>query len=150
MQFGGWFLVNVAVPLTLPVVGILPLQLLALPDPAGHLRVMATVKDGQLCWAVIAMGTATLDDLWQGIIGHRQIPDWSGGALAGVIVAMVAGGLLAAGGAAFNTPLLPPPPATPVQWIRRYRLFSFSVALTAIVAIIHTALYVSLPDACAF
>lgn len=53
MILTGWFLVNIVGPLLLPVVGILPLRLLPLGIPSANLRLMTTVKDGQLCWAVM-------------------------------------------------------------------------------------------------
>ncbi len=57
----GWFAVNILAPLFLPFIGLLPLKLL--PLDAGvrdNLRLMAIVKDGQLCWAAVAMGAASL------------------------------------------------------------------------------------------
>jgi hypothetical protein len=45
----GWFVTNVLAPIILPVVGILPLMLVPLPTRT-QVRMMATVKDAQLCW----------------------------------------------------------------------------------------------------
>ncbi len=52
MNFAGWFLINIVVPLTLPALGVRPLQ--ARPVPVGRIRLSVIVKGGQLCWAVPA------------------------------------------------------------------------------------------------
>lgn len=49
MDFVGWLLVSIVMPLTLPALGVVPLQLLPVPVPTGRIKLMATVKDGQLC-----------------------------------------------------------------------------------------------------
>jgi hypothetical protein len=47
------------------MLGILPLKLLHLPVPVSRLRLMATVKDGQLCWAAIGISASAIYDLWE-------------------------------------------------------------------------------------
>jgi hypothetical protein len=63
----GWLLVNIIAPLCLPVLGIVPLWLLPLGPvaPAGSLRLIVAVKDGQLCWGVVGMSAAAIYELWE-------------------------------------------------------------------------------------
>ena len=56
----GWFLLNIIAPIVLPVIGVVAIRLLPMGIDRDGLHVMATVKDGQLCWAVIAMGAGAL------------------------------------------------------------------------------------------
>jgi hypothetical protein len=145
MILTGWFLVNIVGPLLLPVVGILPLRLLPLGVPSASLRLMVTVKDGQLCWAVIAMGAATIYELWEAMEAHKNIPTWGGLALAGVILVMLPAMLVAAGGAVFSTPLRVASGGGLRAWAAHYRVFVGSVVMTAIAAFAYTNLHFSLP-----
>jgi hypothetical protein len=52
-----WFVVNILAPMLLPIAGILPLRLVPVGVPV---KLMAIVKDGQLCWAAVAMGASSL------------------------------------------------------------------------------------------
>jgi hypothetical protein len=144
VDFVGWFLVSIVMPLTLPALGVLPLQLLPLPAPTGRIRLMATVKDGQLCWVVVAMGASAIYELWRAITAHRPIPPWSGIALSVIICAMVAGMSLAAGGAVFSSPLLTTRPGGLKAWATHYRVFVTSAALSAVVALAYAALHASM------
>ena len=68
------FLVNMSAPLVLPVVGILALKLLPIGPQLLGLHIMRTVKDGQLCWAIIAMGTPPPCELWEAWSGTKRPP----------------------------------------------------------------------------
>ena len=144
MVLTGWFLVNIAGPLLLPVIGILPLRLLPLPTPTAGLKLMTTVKDGQLCWAVIAMGASTIYELWQALDAHKSVPAWGGLTLGGVILVMLPAMLLAAGGAVFSTPLLSGSAGGVRAWIAHYRMFVGSVVMAVIAAFAYTSLHFSL------
>jgi hypothetical protein len=63
MVLAGWFLVNILAPLLLPVLVILPLKPLHLPVPPSRLRLMAAVKDGQLCWGAIGISASAIYEL---------------------------------------------------------------------------------------
>ena len=144
MEGMDWFIVNVLGPLLLPVVGILPLRLLPInPVPAG-LRIMSTVKDGQLCWAVIAMGTSTVYELWDAQVKHEHLPAWGGLDLAGVILVMLAAMLVAAGGAAFSTPLRVGDHLDLRAWISHYKMFVASAAMAAIAAMVYANVHLSI------
>jgi len=127
MDFSGWFLVNILGPTLLPVLGTLPFLLFShrLPVPRAGDLVMSTVKDGQLCWAVIAMGASTIYELW---LAHGAVP-LGGPALAGAIVLMLQAMTIAAFGAVFSTPLLTAPAASAGAWVSHYRVFVGSAAL---------------------
>jgi hypothetical protein len=146
VDFVGWFIVSIVMPLTLPALGVVPLQLLPLPVPIGRIRLMATVKDGQLCWVVVAMGASAIYELWRAITAHRPIPSWSGIALGAILIAMLAGILLAAGGAVFSSPVLTTRAGGLKAWAGHYRVFVFSAVLSAIVALPYAALHASLVD----
>jgi hypothetical protein len=136
----GWFFINILAPLLLPVLGILPLRLLPLPGPAPGLKLMSTVKDGQLCWAVIAMSAAAMYEVWDAINRHQDLPSWGGFAFAGMALLMLPAILIAAGGAAFSTPLAPTVAAGPA-WLRHYRVFVSSAAMTLIAASGYTVMH---------
>jgi hypothetical protein len=127
MDFSGWFLVNILGPTLLPVLGTLPFLLFSqrLPVPRAVDLVMSTVKDGQMCWAVIAMGASTIYDLW---LAHGTVP-FGGAALAGAIVLMLQAMTIAAFGAVFNTPLLATAAAGAGAWLSHYRVFVVSAGM---------------------
>jgi len=133
----GWFIVNVLAPLGLPLIAMLLLKLLPLPATvAPNTRLMATVKDGQFCWGVIAMGAATLYDSW------GAVPSGWNGWLVGVqILAMLAAMLLAAGGAAFSTPLLTTPAGGFMAWCQHYKTFVASVFLSIAAGFVYTVVH---------
>jgi hypothetical protein len=145
MIFTGWFLVNIVAPLGLPILGLLALKLLPLPGAPPTLRLMTTVKDGQLCWAVIAMGASTIYELWDAMAAHKNIPPWGGVAMAGVVFVMLPAMLLAAGGAVFSTPLLTTARAGLRAWMTHYRVFVGSTIMTVIAAVTYTNLHFALP-----
>ena len=144
-MFTGWFLVNVLAPILLPVVGVLPFLLLPLQPAPESARLIAPVKDGQLCWAVIAMGAATVYELWVAREGHHEMPWWSGFALAGDIFIMLPAMVMAAGGAVFSTPLKSTKGDGLIAWLRHYRMFVASALMTIIAAVVFTTLHFSLP-----
>jgi hypothetical protein len=145
MILTGWFLVNIVGPMLLPVIGILPLRLLPLPASVDGLKLMTTVKDGQLCWAVIAMGSSTIFELWEALQAHKSVPAWGGLALGGVILVMLPAMLLAAGGAVFSTPLLSGSAGGVKAWMAHYRMFVGSAIMAVIAAFAYTNLHFSLP-----
>ncbi|HWD60606.1 MAG TPA: hypothetical protein VG308_20145 [Stellaceae bacterium] len=140
----GWFLVNIVAPLGLPLFGIAVLKLLPLP-PQPALKFMTAVKDGQLCWAVIAMGASTIYELWEALEAHRPVPEWAPVALGATIVMMLPAMVMAASGAVFSTPLLSAPAATAKAWIAHYKVFVGSLIMTLIAALTYSELHFSLP-----
>ena len=144
--FSGWVLVNIVAPVTLPLVGLFALRLLPLPDRHEGLAFMSTVKDGQLCWAAIAMGVSTIYELWTATESHRATPAWGGFVLAGIIVTMLPAMLLAAGGAVFSTPLIGADVGGGAAWIKHYRVFVGSLAMTTFTAALYTSLHFAINE----
>jgi hypothetical protein len=127
MDFSGWFLVNILGPTLLPVLGTLPFLLFShrLEVPRAGDLVMSTVKDGQMCWAVIAMSMSTIYEVW---LAHGTIP-LGGPVLVVSIVLMLPSMVVAAGGALLRTPLLTMPAASARAWLSHYRVFLASAAM---------------------
>jgi hypothetical protein len=132
--------VNVLAPLLLPIFGIL---LYSLASPT--VNVMAMVKDGQLGWAVVAMGASTMYELWDAVETHRNLPALSGAAMFGTITAMGAALVLAVGGAVVDRPLRPkqPPVRGLVAWIAHYQLFVGSAVMAVLAALTYTYIHFS-------
>jgi hypothetical protein len=132
MDFSGWVLVNILGPTLLPVLGTLPFLLfshrLQVPRPVD--LVMSTVKDGQICWAVIAMAASTIYQIW---LAHGTVP-FGGAALVVSIVLMLPSMVVAAGGAFFSTPLPATQLASRSAWISHYRVFVASAAMALVAA----------------
>ncbi|MBB3118756.1 hypothetical protein [Pseudoduganella violacea] len=125
----GWILISVVLPLTAPLIALLFLRPLALPEPLRpSLSLMVPLKDGQLCWGAISFCASSLYELgvrnWErtGITtsGHGYL-------IACLIVLLVVSSLLAAGGAIFPTSNKRP---AGVEWHAHYRCFLVSLALT--------------------
>jgi hypothetical protein len=64
---------------------------------------MATVKDGQLCRAAVAMGASSLYETFAAVAANKSI-EGTGGYLLMVCVVMLQAMVLAAAGSAFSTP----------------------------------------------
>ncbi len=125
----GWILISVVLPLTAPLIALLFLRPLALPEPLRpSLSLMVPLKDGQLCWGAISFCASSLYELgvrnWERtgitISGHGYL-------IACLIVLLVVSSLLAAGGAIFPTSNTRPPG---VRWHAHYKCFLVSLALT--------------------
>jgi hypothetical protein len=140
----GWFFVNILGPLLLPVVGILPLRLLPLDATPAGLRLMTPVKDGQLCWAAIAMAISSIYEVWKALVAHRTLPPWAGVVLAVTIVVMLQAMVIAAGGAAFNTGFIAQAGGGLRAWVSHYRVFVASAIMTAYIAAVDTSLHTAL------
>jgi hypothetical protein len=81
----GRFLVNVMAPMLLPMIGILPLRPLPIDVPQPSLRVMVTVKDGQLFKEIRGCLTSVFQQIeliW--IVTSQILQKLSDGALTGV------------------------------------------------------------------
>jgi hypothetical protein len=144
MVFTGWFLVNILAPLFLPMLGILPLKLLHLPVPASRLRLMATVKDGQLCWAAIGISASAIYELWCAATSQVHMPAWSGAALAATVFNMLLSMVVAGGGAVFTTPAPSVPAAGLRAWMRDHKVLVPSAAMAGFAAYIVTELHFAL------
>jgi hypothetical protein len=139
----GWFLVTIMAPLMSPVIGLLILRLLPIPGPPPGLKVMTTVKDGQLGWVVIAMGSSAIYELWGILEAGKSVPGWEGWAFGGIILVMLSAMLVAAGGAVFSTPLLTTAAGGLRVWATHYKLFIGSAIMAAVAAFLYTCIHFS-------
>ncbi|MEI8401053.1 MAG: hypothetical protein WCG12_09645 [Alcaligenaceae bacterium] len=94
----GWLVVNILLPFFLPLLGILPFKILPLP-PGVEVRFIALVKDGQLCWAAIAMGASALFEYLNASRENLAAFSYNGSSLFVLSLAMFLALGLAAGGA---------------------------------------------------
>jgi hypothetical protein len=132
-----WFVVNVLAPVLLPVAGIFPLTLVPVGAPV---RLMAIVKDGQLCWAAVAMGASSLYETFAAVAANKPV-DGSGGCLLIICFVMLQAMVLAAAGSVFSTPLPVRRPKTFWAWCNYYRAFLGSCVLWVIMAGDYTVLH---------
>ncbi len=142
----GWLLVNIVAPFCLPIFGMLPLKLLPLTSvaPAGSLRIMTTVKDGQLCWAVVGMSAAALYEVWDAHAQMRTTPWWTGTVYTVVVIAMLPATMLAAGGAVFTTTLLTVPHQDGLRgWVGHYKVFVSSLIASLVSGLCYSLLHIA-------
>jgi hypothetical protein len=141
----GWFVVNVVAPLLLPVFAIFLFSLAPLPPPM-NVHVMAMLKDGQIGWAVVAMGASTMYEWVDAAEAHRNLPALSGVLIFGTIAAMLGAILVAVGGAVFSTLLRPKPPPVKglVAWLAYYRMFFWSAVMAFYAGLTYTYIHFSL------
>jgi hypothetical protein len=141
----GWFLVTIVAPLVSPLIAFLVLRLLPMPAPLPSLKMMMAVKDGQWCWAVIAMGASAIYELWE---AKECAPGWAGWAMGVLIIVMLSAMLVAAGGAAFSTSLLTTAASGVKAWATHYRVFVGSIVMTVVAAFIYTIIHFSVTITC--
>lgn len=132
-----WFVVNILAPMLLPIAGILPLMLVPVGVPV---KLMAIVKDGQLCWAAVAMGASSLYETFAAVAAKKPV-DGSGVYLLLICFLMLPAMVLAAAGSVFSTPLPTTPPATIWAWCAYYKAFVGSCVLCALTAFGYTILH---------
>lgn len=105
--------VNILAPMLLPIAGILPLMLVPVGVPV---KLMATVKDGQLCWAAVAMGASSLYETFAALVAKKPV-DGGGVYLLLICFLILPAMVLAAAGSVFSTPLPTKSPATIWEWV---------------------------------
>lgn len=121
----GWFVINILLPLVAPVLVLAILKALPIPiENRLSLNLLVPVKDGQLCWAAIALSASALYEIGSGraVINVATVGYVHGAA----VFLIAASSIVAAGGAIFPTPLQRPPGVPP---IRHYSTFAFSFFL---------------------
>ena len=143
----GWLIVNVAMPLLLPVLGIIFLWPLPLEARyKARLKLIATVKDGQLCWGVVGLCAALMYELWTYLHYEKhpanwQTPDWSGWVFGVTTFLMLGAMILAATGAVFSTELNQQSGSGAKAWLKHYTTFAVSAVMSAAVAILYSVVH---------
>ncbi len=128
----------------LPLIGIVPLMLLPLGTGIAPPQFMSVVKDGQLCWAAVAMGAASLYESWVALEAHKTV---AGGdvLLLLVFVMILPAMILAAAGSVFSTPLRTATTGGLGARCSHYKAFVGSLTLCILTAVAYTYLHSQLP-----
>ena len=135
----GWLVINILLPFFLPLIGILPFKILPLPLGV-EVRFIALVKDGQLCWAAIAMGASALFEYFNASRENFATFSYNGSLLLGLSLIIFLAVVLAAGGAVFNTKYLKPPYSLRC-WVTHYKTLSGSFIVSVLTAILSSVLH---------
>lgn len=107
MNFG-WFGINIAAPVVLPMIGLslvswtMPLN----ESQRGKSKIATTVQDGQLGWLAVAWSAASVYESYAYMANMGQLMDWFGWLLVLEFLLALGGMFIAAGGAvtASNAP----------------------------------------------
>ncbi|WP_028100511.1 hypothetical protein [Pseudoduganella violaceinigra] len=141
----GWFAINILLPVFGPLALLFIAGKICTPATpiASRIRILNTIKDGQLSWVAVALSANSSFELfvqWQSNIP----PAWAGPILFFNVLNLVLSGLLAVLGALF--PVLEPKVEldSMAAWLLHYRLlcvsaFTFAIA-AALLCIVHFAL----------
>lgn len=128
----GWFLINILLPLVVPVLVVAVLKVLPMPQSNREaLNPLIPVKDGQLCWAAIAFSASALYEIGAGRSALSAA--YLGYVQSGAIISLAASSIVAAGGATFRTQLLKP---SSVSWPRHYSTLLVSIFLVVWAALV--------------
>lgn len=127
-----WVLVNILLPLALPILGPLPLLLVPPRTVSYGTAILTTVKDGQLCWGVVAMGISTTYELLEAAVKGKTIATLHAYAVVSAAVMMLCSMVVAAKGAISPVPI---PAAPPASWITYYQALVFSVVMAVVNAL---------------
>lgn len=132
----GWLVINILIPIFLPIVGVIPFKILPLPSGI-QVRFLTLIKDGQWCWTSIAIGASSIHEIWNAATQHLLMPDHIGWHLFLLITLMMLGVVLAAGGAIFSTELTYQSSAFKAISSYRNALCSFFIVFTTSLIALH-------------
>lgn len=142
----GWFFMNLVLPAVLPLVILLALKLVDLPEPyASRANLLRAVRDGQLGWVAMGFAASCTYELWEYVSGAKAgAPGWAGLVLTISVIFLALSGVLAMAGTLFPFDESKAKPSTWRGWLVYYKLFAataFSVVLTGVLyALVHYAL----------
>ena len=142
----GWFLVNILAPMVLPIVGLMIMKGMPIEHKSPDiLRIMNAVKDGQLCWAGVAIGAVSIYEVWTSWELGKHLPSGYGWAFGGLVSAMLPTLIYASGEMVWNTKLLNQSHNIGIKcFITHYKMFTGSVILSLIIAYCATRLHLAL------
>lgn len=131
----GWFLINVLLPLIASMLVLAILKALPLPtENKLSLNLLIPVKDGQLCWAAIALSASALYEIGA---GKSAMPEIIIGYLQGAAVFLIAmSSILVAGGSIFPTSLLRPAERSSIRHFSTFVISIFLVYWASLVRVI--------------
>ena len=126
-----WFAINILVPLALPSLGPLPILLLPAAATTYGTAILTTVKDGQLCWGVVAMGLSTTYELAEGALAGKTLRTaYVAATFMALFMALSSMGVAAAG--AFFPVTIPAVP--PASWVSHYKALVASLVMAVVAA----------------
>lgn len=145
----GWFLINIALPIGVPLAFLLAAKLVDLPEPyASRTKLLNVVQDGQLGWVAIVFAAASAYDLFARMQDNPPAPAWAGQVFAISCVFLATSGLLAMLGTLYPVDESLPPVAGFRNWLLRYRLFLGTAFATIITASLLSLVHYALPARC--
>lgn len=141
----GWFLVNIMVPVGLPLVLLFIAKSVDLPDPyASRTRLIKAVQDGQLGWVATVFAAACayeLDELKR----TKGAPEWADLVFLISLFFLIISGFLSMLGTLFPVDESKHREAGVLGWVRHYRMFVGTSLATVITAALLTLVHNSLP-----
>lgn len=142
----GWILVNIVLPISLPLVYMLAAKLVDLaPEVRVRTRLLRAVQDGQLGWVTMGFSASCAYDIVHYTNdGKAHGLAWLPAALALSLALLTLAGFFAALGTLFPVDVALPPPRSSGAWFRRYRLFVTTAACTLVSASIFATVHVKL------
>lgn len=143
-----WFLVNIALPMGVPVLFMALVHLVSLPpEVAARANLMRAVVDGQLGWVAMAFAGASCYDIADRMLSHQpNLPAWTSVFLGTSCFLLAIGGLLAALGTLY--PVADHRKTGWRAWLVHYRLFVATFALALGAGGMLACLHLRLPPLC--
>lgn len=143
-----WFLVNIALPMGVPVLFMALVRLANLsPHVLARAKLMGSVADGQLGWVAMAFAGASSYDIADRLLSHQpNLPSWTGLLLGASCSILAMGGLLAALGTLY--PVSGHTGAGWRAWLMHYRLFVATFALAMGAGAGLASIHFALPPLC--
>lgn len=139
----GWILVNIVLPISLPLLYMLGAKLVDLsPEAKARAQLLRLVQDGQLGWVTMGYAASCAYEVIHSMTDGK--PHALGLLVGGLTFSfglLAIGGFLAALGTLFPIDVALPAPASAREWARRYRLFLATFVCAAFAATVFTVLH---------
>lgn len=145
----GWFLINILLPVCLPLAYLLGAKLVDLPEPyASRTKLIRAVQDGQLGWVATAFAAASVHELLERLPPRTEETTWIDLVFALSCVLLAVSGFLAVLGTLFPLKESKVQPHGPREWIQHYRLFISTSIVTALSATFLSLAHYALSSYC--
>ena len=132
-----WVLVTIVLPLVLPVLAMLCLQLFPQVVPTADW--ITPIKDGQLCWGAIGMAFSGMYDVLFPIQTVVVDVNLRGFAVIGLAISIFVSAIIAAFGSVAPTPV---GGDSGKSWLGHYAILKASLALTIFTAIGYAVIHI--------
>ena len=145
----GWFAINILLPIFAPLALLFIAGKICTPvEPfASRIRILRTIKDGQLGWVAVVFSANSAYELF----AHFQSsgpPNWAGPALTLNVVILVISGMSAVLGALFPVDESRKHPVSLKAWLQHYPNLCTSILEVIVAAFILYKVHVALELAC--